>query len=312
MAINGLGGVWPAALTPFGPDGAIDEAALAAHLAGLAAVPGVTALVVNGHAGETTSLDAAERRRVVRLARGAAGGRAVVAGIVADDTRAACALARDAAAEGADGILLFPPALFAGGANLRPDMAVGFVRTVAEACGLPITLFQLSRASGLGFETPLLVRLCREVPAIVAVKEGSDLPAAYEDNVAALRSLDRPVAILTTNNSWLLASLAHGADGILSGIGSVAPDILAEMLAATRRGDWEAARRANDRLRPLARAFYRAPSLDMHNRMKTALHILGRLPDPAPRPPLLPIEAAERAAIRAALAESGLLHAVPA
>ncbi len=313
MDMTGLGGIWPASLTPFAPGGAIDQAALHQHLADLAATPGVRALVVNGHAGEASALDAAERRLVVRVARQVAAGRvAVVAGVIADDTRTACALARDAAAEGADAILLFPPALFAAGANMRPEMALHFVAAVAAATPLPIVLFQLSRASGLGFDTPLLARLCREVPRIVAVKEGSDTPAAYEDNLLAIRACGRPVAVLTTNNTWLLESLVQQPDGMLSGIGSVVPEVLAEMFAAAQRGDWPAARRANDRLRPLTRAFYRAPGLDMHNRMKTALHLLGRLPHPAPRPPLLPIEPAEREAIRAALAEAGLLRAVAA
>lgn len=308
MDLTGIGGIWPASLTPFDPDGAIDEAALRAHLGHLAATPGVRALVVNGHAGETSALDRAERRRVVEIARAVAGAATgVVAGIVAEDPRAAAALARDAQEAGADALLLFPPSLFAGGAEVLPEMVLRFFAAVAEAAPLPIVLFQLSRPSGLGYAPELLARLLREVPAIIAVKEGSEIPAAYEDNLAVLRDCGRRVSMLTSNNTWLLASLALGGDGILSGIGSVAPGILAEMHGAVARGDLAAARRANDRLRPLVRVFYRRPSLDMHNRMKTALHLMGLLPNPAPRAPLLPITAEERAEIRQALLASGLL-----
>ncbi|MFT4268364.1 MAG: dihydrodipicolinate synthase family protein, partial [Xenophilus sp.] len=84
LRIHG-GGVWPATLTPFAPDGALDEAALQAHVAQVAGTPGVRAVVVNGHAGEATSLDRGERARVVALAAGAAGGVPVVAGVVAED-----------------------------------------------------------------------------------------------------------------------------------------------------------------------------------------------------------------------------------
>jgi 4-hydroxy-tetrahydrodipicolinate synthase len=309
MDLTGIGGIWPASLTPFDMAGAVDEAALRAHLADLAAIPGVRALVVNGHAGEATSLDRAERQTAIRIARSVAGSSTgVVAGIVADDTRGACDLARDAQAAGADALLLFPPALFAGGIEARPDMAVQFVRAVAAASPLPIVMFQLSRASGLGYPTSLLVQLCREIPSVIAVKEGSDQPAAYEDNIHALRQCGRPITVLTTNNTWLFASLAYGADGILSGIGSVASPLLAEMFAASARGDVAAARQANDRLLPLLRVFYRRPSFDMHNRMKTALHLLGKLPNPAPRPPLLPITPDEREEIAAALRAAGLLQ----
>ena len=58
---------------------------------------------------------------------------------------------------------------------------------------------------------------------------------------------------------------------------------------------------------PLCRAFYRAPYLDAHNRMKTALHLLGRLPHPDPRAPLLPPDDDDRRRIQAALVAAGLL-----
>ncbi|GGF70206.1 dihydrodipicolinate synthase family protein [Azorhizobium oxalatiphilum] len=309
MDLSGIGGIWPATLTPFRPDGAIDEAALSAHIAQVAGTEGMKAVVVNGHAGEVSALDRAERARVIRLAVAAARPVGVVAGVVADNTADAVALAKDAEAEGADALLLFPPPAFAQGGDARPEMAMRFVSAVAAATKLPIVLFQLSRGSGQNFSTALLTRLCVEVPSIIGVKEGSDIPEIYEDNVRALRALDRPVSILTTNNGWLFSSLAYGADGILSGIGSVVPDLLAQLYAAMSAGDLTAARAVNDRLYPLCRAFYRRPHADCHNRMKTALHLLGRLPHPDPRPPLLPIEAKERAEIRAALVAAGLLDA---
>ncbi|RRH90285.1 dihydrodipicolinate synthase family protein [Variovorax beijingensis] len=309
MHISGVGGIWPATLTPFTPDGRVDDDALAAHVRDLAGTPGVRAVVVNGHAGEATSLDRAERTQVVRVAVAAAGEVPVVAGVVADDTRQACALARDAAQAGASALLLFPPAVFAQAAGARPDMARRFVSEVAAASSLPIVLFQLSRASGLAYSTDTLAQLCADVPAIVAVKEGSDIPELYEDNLRALRALPRPVTLLSSSNSWLFASLAYGADGILSGLGSVAAGLLVALHEAVARGDLAAARAVNERLVPLCRAFYRAPYLDAHNRMKTALHLLGRLPHPDPRPPLLPVPADDTARIRAALLASGLLGA---
>jgi 4-hydroxy-tetrahydrodipicolinate synthase len=307
MDLRGVGGVWPAAVTPFEPDGAIDDGALAAHVEHLATTPGVSAVVVNGHAGEVTSLDRAERVHVVETARRVAGPAVgVVAGVIADDTRLARQLARDAERAGADAILLFPPALFALGARLRPEMARAFVGEVAEATALPLVLFQLAVSSGLGHTRDTLVTICDEVRSVIAVKEGSDDPVTYEANLRALRALSRHVTVLTTNNAWLLASLAVGGDGILSGMGSVAADLHVDLYRAVKAGDVDGARRANDRLFPLTQAFYRPPLLDMHNRMKTALHLLGRLPHPDVRPPLLPLPSAEIATIAAALAAAGL------
>lgn len=305
--VTGVGGIWPATLTPFAPGGAIDDAALTAHVGEVASTPGVRAVVVNGHAGETSSLNRAERAHVVRLAVQAAGPVPVVAGVVAEDPREACALAVDAAEAGASALLLFPPAMFGSGAALRPEMILRYVQDVVSASSLPVVLFQLSRASNQAFSVDLLVRLCTEVPQIVAIKDGSDVPELYEDSLRALRTLGRPVTMLSSNNGWLFASLTYGADGILSGIGSVVAPLLVEMHEAVAAGRLDAARAANDRLVPLCRVFYRAPYLDIHNRMKTALHLLGRLPHPAPRLPLLPIGDDEARRIRAALVAAGLL-----
>ena len=101
-------GVMPANLLPFRSDLSIDEPAYRGHLRWLAAVRGVTGLVVNGHAAEVSSLDREERRRALAIAvdevRGAL---PVVAGVYTDGTQEAVRLARDAKAESAAGIVLF-------------------------------------------------------------------------------------------------------------------------------------------------------------------------------------------------------------
>ena len=78
---------------------------------------------------------------------------------------------------------------------------------------------------------------------------------------------------------------------------------------AVQRGDLEGTRALNDRLDPLVRVFYAPPFLDMHNRMKEALVLLGRISRATVRPPLQAVPDAERKAIRQALAASGLLEA---
>ena len=73
--------------------------------------------------------------------------------------------------------------------------------------------------------------------------------------------------------------------------------------------DLAEARRLNDRIYPTARVFYADPFIDMHNRMKEALVLLGKLPRAVVRPPLVKISDAEIARIRNALIEAGLLDA---
>jgi 4-hydroxy-tetrahydrodipicolinate synthase len=300
-------GIIPANLLPFRPDYAIDEPSYRRHLTWLAGVPGVTGITVNGHAAEVSSLDREERRRALALAADEVGDRLpLIAGIYTDSTLEAIALGRDARAEGARGILLFPPTVFMWGAQLRPEMAVGHVARVADAVDLPIVVFQYPPAAGIGYSPETLVRMITEVERVAAVKEWSNDIVAYERNLRAIRATGRPVAVLSSFTMSMLASFVLGADGAISGMGSVAADLQAELFAHVQRGDLEAARKVDDRLAPLVRAFYAPPFVDMHNRMKEALAILGRIDRAVVRPPLEPIGAAERAAIAEALARAGV------
>ena len=187
------------------------------------------------------------------------------------------------------------------GAQLKPDMAIRHVSEVAAGADLPIVVFEYPPASGIGYAPETLARFC-EIPQVAAVKDWSNDIVAFERNLRAIRATGRPVAVLSSFTMSLMASFLLGADGAISGMGSVVADLQADLFDACRKGDLEEARRINDRLDPLVRVFYAPPFVDMHNRMKEALVILGRIPAAHVRPPLTPIPDAERHAIRAALA----------
>ena len=144
------------------------------------------------------------------------------------------------------------------------------------------------------------------MPTIRAIKDWSP-PADHERNIRVLHSLKRPVNVLSTNSAWLMASLAMGPAGLLSGSGSVIAELHVALFEAIRRGDLAAARAVNERIYPTARAFYARPWVDMHNRMKEALVLLGRIPAAHVRPPLTPVSDEERHRIRLALRQAGLL-----
>lgn len=293
-------GIMPANILPFRADLSIDEPAYRKHLRWLTDTPGVTGIVANGHAAEVASLSREERKRTLGIALDeVAGACPVIAGVYTDGTAEAVALARDAQAAGAAGILLFPPTLFMWGAQLKPDMVLRHYREVA-AVGLPVVAFEYPPASGIGYSPETLARLA-EIPQVVGIKDWSNDIVAFEANVRAVRATGRPVAMLSSFTMSLMASFLLGADGAISGMGSVTADLQAELFAACQKGDVDGARRINDRLEPLVRVFYAPPFVDMHNRMKEALVLLGRIPAAHVRPPLTPIPAAEREAIARAL-----------
>jgi 4-hydroxy-tetrahydrodipicolinate synthase len=302
-------GVIPANLLPFRADLSIDEPNYRRHLSWLADVPGVTAIVCNGHAAEVSSLDRAERRRALEIALDEVGARVpLITGIYTDNTLEAAEMAREAQAVGAAGLLVFPPTLFMWGAQLRPEMPLAHFRAIAKATELPIVVFEYPPAQGIGYSPETLAELAR-IETVVAVKDWSNDMVAFERNLRALRGTGRPVAMLSSYTLSLFGTFLLGADGCISGMGSVTADLQAELFAAVQRQDLDAARRINDRLDSLVRVFYAPPFVDMHNRMKEALALLGRIERAEVRPPLQRIGDAERERIREALQTAGLLGA---
>jgi 4-hydroxy-tetrahydrodipicolinate synthase len=101
----------------------------------------------------------------------------------------------------------------------------------------------------------------------------------------------------------LYSSFLLGADGAISGMGSVVADLQAELFDRVKKGDLEAGHRLNDRIAPLVSLYYAPPFVDMHNRMKASLEILGRIDAAVVRPPLLPLDSEERERIRMTLSK---------
>jgi 4-hydroxy-tetrahydrodipicolinate synthase len=299
-------GVIPAVLLPFADDLSIDETSFRRHLAEVAATEGLSAITVNAHSTEVASCSFDEQRRVLAIAQDEIGGRLpLVNGIWADGSLEAARIARMAEEGGAAALLVFPPAPFT--LNQSPAMAVEHFKRIAEASSLPLIAFQYPVATGQGYPRDTLLKMVEEVPTIRAIKDWCGNVAQHEMQIRELQGLKRPVNVLTTHSAWLLSSLVLGCNGLLSGSGSVIPDLQSALFQAIKANDLAAARRLNDRIYPLARVFYGDPWADMHNRMKEALVLLGRLPRAVVRPPLVKLGRAEIDRIRTALIEAGLL-----
>jgi 4-hydroxy-tetrahydrodipicolinate synthase len=299
-------GVIPAVLLPFNDDLSIDEKGFRGHLRDVAATKGLSAITVNAHSTEVASCSFEEQRRVLAIAQDEIGERLpLVNGVWADGSIEAARIARMAADGGASALLIFPPAPFTLGQS--PEMALAHFNRIADATDLPLIVFQYPLATGQGYPRDTLLKMVDEVPSIRAIKDWAGNVPQHEMHIRTLQSLPRPVNVLTTHSAWLLSSLVLGCNGLLSGSGSVIADLQAQLFHAIKANDLAEARRLNDRIYPLARVFYADPWADMHNRMKEALVLLGRLPRAVVRPPLVKLSHAEIERIRAALAEAGLL-----
>ena len=302
-------GVIPATLIAFDKDYELDKQNSLKHLRDVAMTGGLTAITVNGHASEIHACSFAEQQELLALSLAEVGDRLpLVNGVYADGSHAAAKVARMAQSEGASALLVFPPNSMSMGGQLRPDMALRHFEMIAEATDLPLILFQYPQATGLGYPFATMQAIFDGVPSIVAVKDWCNDPMLHEKHIRKFQSRQRPVNVLTTHSSWLMASLSMGPAGLLSGAGSVIADLQVALFEAIQADDLVTARAVNDRIYPLAQAFYRAPFLDMHNRMKVCLQLLGRIDAAVVRPPLMPLTSAEIEELKVALLAAGLLQ----
>ena len=301
-------GVIPAVLLPFFDDLSIDEASYRSHLRDVTAAEGISAITINAHSTEAASCTYEEHKRVLEITQDEIGKRVpIVNGVYAEGSLEAARIARMATEGGASALLVFPPGPFTMGQ--RPEMVIEHFRRIAGESDLPIIAFQYPLAGGQGYPLPTLLKLIEAVPTVRAIKDWCNNPQLHERQIRVLQSLNPVVNVLTTHSAWLFSSLVLGCNGLLSGSGSVIAPLQAALFRAVQANDLATARTLHDRISATAEVFYADPPVDMHNRMKEALVLMGKLPRAVVRPPLVKIPAAEIARIKQALIRAELLPA---
>lgn len=298
-------GIYVATLTPFLRDGSIDEAVLAEHFRTVTAEPGILGVLCNGHAGESFLLTREERRRVVEIAAEAIGRtHVVVSGVLAEASDEAALHGADAAAAGADAILVFPP--FSWALSQDDTMAVTHHERIAAAAKIPMMLYQAGVSSAMAYRPAVLERLVR-LPSVVGIKEGSWESAAYDRHRAIVARAAPHVAMMASGDEHLLSCFALGSEGSLVSLAALMPAEIVALDRAVGRGDLAAARALHARIQPLATVIYGlAPTGHATARLKACMVLLGRWTNGATRPPITGVSPAEVAALREGLAQAGL------
>jgi 4-hydroxy-tetrahydrodipicolinate synthase len=298
-----LRGAYTALVTPFTPDGSLDEAAFR-RLVRWQVLAGIDGLVPCGTTGEAPTLSPDERDRLIAatvetVAERPSRGRVhVIAGTGTNDTTTTIGATRRAAAIGADAALVVAPYYN------RPDgrMLEAHFRAVADEGDLPIVVYNVPSRTGTNVDAATFLRLA-EHPRIIAVKEAS---GNLEQIARICAERPRDVAVLAGDDAWTLPILAMGGDGVVSVASNEIPGELVELCAAARAGDWEAARRTHERWLPLFLANFRGAPNPVP--VKAALVAMGLLDGDAVRAPLLTLETEPRAALAALLRRLGVVE----
>ena len=313
MNIN-LDGLIPATVLPMSDGGVIDEAALRRYIRWITP-QGAVALAINVDTGEGPHLTHQEKCRVIEVVAEESD-LPIVAGLAGPFQQQAIQQARDYQSAGASALLVFPISAYLS-VPLDPRIPLDYHRRIAEV-GLPVILFQLQpMLGGVNFEPDTLRQLI-EIDGVVAMKEASFDARRYLDTFRMVEQTPKYRAgeftYLTGNDNFILESFMLGCTGALIGFGAIMVREQAEMIAAWEAGRIDEARELGRRVQRLADVVFEAPVANYRVRLKEALHLLGvpGLESTAVRPPLLPLDPADKQRLADVLAEVGLLEGAPA
>jgi 4-hydroxy-tetrahydrodipicolinate synthase len=288
-----FGRLLTAMVTPFAPDGSLDvdgAQKLAAHLVD---EQRNDALVISGTTGESPTTTDAEKETLLRAVVDAVGDRAkIVAGVGTNNTAHTVELAHAAEKAGAHGVLVVTPYY-----NKPPQAGIAqHFRTVADAVGLPVMVYDIPHRAGVAIATETMCRIA-EHDRIVAVKDakGDLIASSY---VTARTDL----AYYSGDDAATLPLLSIGGVGLVGTSTHFTGALVQEMITAYERGDVTGALTLHRKALPLFTGIFRVPGTML---VKAGLKLRG-LPAGPVRSPLVDASEAETNQLREDAAAAGL------
>lgn len=274
--LRASGTVGVAMVTPFTAEGKLDidtGVALAARLV----ERGVDLLAISGTTGESPTTTESEKFDLLRAVAEVVGDRCtVMAGAGTYDTAHSIDLARNAERAGAHSLLVVTPYYS------RPSQEglLAHFTAVADATGLPVTLYDIPPRSIVPIAPDTLYRLA-EHPNIVAVKDAKGDLGAGAELIA-----DTGLAYYSGDDVLNLPWLSVGAAGFISVIGHLVPERLVQLREAYLAGEVTLARDINAGLLPVNRAMARVGGVAL---IKSSLRMLGMDVGEPRLPQLMPV-----------------------
>ena len=284
-----------ALVTPF-RGGKVDEPTLR-KLVDMHVARGTDGIVPCGTTGESPTLSHDEHKRVVEIVIEAAAGRLhVIAGTGSNATSEAIDLTAHAKKAGATGALVVNPYYN----KPTQEGLYRHFRAVADAVDLPIIVYNIAGRTAVNIETDTLVRIVKDCPNIVGVKEAS---GSLDQMTQVIVACGPDFSVLSGDDNLTLPLMSVGGRGVISVIANIVPRETAEMTHAALAGDWKLARELHLKLFPLSRAAFMETNPIP---VKEAMGMMGML-EPEFRLPMCPMGAANRERLRAILVQHGLL-----
>ena len=294
-------GVIPALTTPFHADLSLDADGFA-RLAEMVIDDGVDGLLVNGCTGESWSLTADERATIFHAAAQVAKDRAqgrvkVIAGCSAITSAETIGKIRQAARAGCDYAMVSPPWYVMPG----PDEIMDHYRAVLDATDIPVVLYNIPRRTGVQL-TPDMVDRLADHPKVIAIKESSKDWGILSQVIR--RTSDRISVFAGYASFFGLAALTEGAVGYMDSGTPVFGARSPEFYRACISGDLATARRIQIEMASMLESFFGLGTFP--SSVKASLDLIGRPGGPT-RPPVKPLNPAQREALRQKMVEAGFI-----
>jgi len=293
MKLQGCG---TALVTPFLPDGSLDEPSLRTLVESQLA-QGISLLIPCGTTGEAATLTEAETHRVIEITIETTAGRApVFAGCTHNSTAQAVLNAkRLARIPNLTGILTANPYYN------RPNQEGQFqhFRAIAESVDLPILLYNIPSRTATNLLPETVLRLT-ELPNIIGIKESSGVMGQITE---LLTHAPSTFSVLSGDDALALPAIALGGSGLVSVASNAIPAPMSQMVAAALSNDWPAARALNTRYFALMQAHFIEPSPAP---IKATLALLGRCSETL-RLPMVPVTPETRTKLQSILRTLNLL-----
>jgi len=238
----------PAIVTPFKKNGDLDLPALE-KVVQYQLDGGVDAIVVAGSTGEAATLNEEEYVTVVKtVVKKVAGKVLVIAGAGSNDTKKAVNFSLLAKSAGADGLLHVTPYYN----KPTPNGLVLHFKEIAKAVDMPIIIYNVPGRTGSNVAPSVIVRIAREVPEVVAVKEASgSLNQMMEIINEVAKNGPKDFVVLSGDDVLTLPLISLGGKGCISVVCNEVPKLFSDMIHCALEGNLEEAKKMHYQMLPL-------------------------------------------------------------